>query len=268
MDNRIQYPTGFSLKDIVSAGNTGLVCLDAASNTVVKSPHDNSKEDSIEVERRIYERFQRDGGHRGLLQYHGPYESGIRLEYAPKWNLSNFLRKHAETSSQQRLQWAQQVTDALCFVHRANVIHGDLTWNNILLTDELDAKLADFAGSSLDGSALMIAVDSSHEYPGPLLSIKADLFALGSVLYSIMTGALPYQDLLQEGKEDEIKFLYEGGMFPETETVGPIGAIIMKCWQAKYDSAVDVHTEIEEAIVKHKSTISVQQCPSNSPSCS
>lgn len=67
MANQIQYPNGFGLKDIVSSGNTGLVCLEAASNTVVESAHDESRKDNIEVGRRIYERFQLNGGHRGLL---------------------------------------------------------------------------------------------------------------------------------------------------------------------------------------------------------
>jgi hypothetical protein len=35
------------------------------------------------------------------------------------------------------------------------------------------------------------------------------------------------------------------GNFPETDSLGPIGAIITKCWHAKYDSAVDVHNDIE-----------------------
>lgn len=222
-----------------------MVCLDAASNTVVKSAHGDDTKHSIEVERRIYERFQQNGRHSGLLRYYGPYESGIRLEYAPKWNLSNFLRKHQEIETQQRLCWAQQVTDALCFVHTVNVIHGDLTTINIFLTDTLDAKLADFGGSSLDGSSLLVIVNASHRYPGPLLSVEADLFALGSVLYNIMTGSFPYQDLLVEGKENEIQALFKMGEFPETDSLGPIGAIITKCWQAKYDSAVNIRNDIE-----------------------
>lgn len=245
MTDSIQYPTGFGLKDIVSWGTTAMVCLDAASQTVIKTAHDNDKMDRVAVEKRIYERFQQYGEHSGLLRYYGPYESGIRLEYAPKWNLSTFLRKHPKVDVKQRLRWAQQITDTLCFVHAANVIHGDLTSNNVFMTEELDAKLADFGGSSLDGSSLLVVVNISHQYPGPLLSIQADIFALGSVLYNIMTGAFPYQELLEKEKENEIKALYEKGKFPKTDSLGPIGTIITKCWQAKYDSAVDVRKDIE-----------------------
>jgi serine/threonine protein kinase len=219
LHGHIQYPSGFSREDIVSWGNSGIVCLDAASKTVIKSPHSDDDESKlrIEVEQRIYERFYQNGGHNGLLRYHGQYESGIRLEYAPNWDLLQFLQKHQEIETQQRLSWVRQVTDALCFIHASNVIHGDLTTNNVFLTNTLDAKVADFGGSSIDGSRLLVAANASHTYPGPeslLPSVQVDLFALGSVLYNIMTGSCPYQDLLMDDKDREIEALFAAGKFP------------------------------------------------------
>ena len=105
MADCIQYATGFGSKDIVSWGITGIVCLDNASQTVVKTAHDEDNEDRIAVEKAIYERFKQRGGYNGLLTYHGPYDIGIRLEYAPKWNLSDYLGKHLEINVQQRLRW-------------------------------------------------------------------------------------------------------------------------------------------------------------------
>jgi hypothetical protein len=104
MTDLIRYPNGFGQKDIVAWGTTGLVCLDAASQTVVKTAHDDDNLCRVEVERLIYERFQQYGGHSGLLRYHGPYDLGIRLEYAPNWRLSTFLRKHPEVGVEQRLR--------------------------------------------------------------------------------------------------------------------------------------------------------------------
>lgn len=145
-----------------------------------------------------------------------------------------------------RLRWARQVTDALCFVHAADVIHGDLTLDNVFLTQDLDIKLADFGGSSLDGSKLLVSVRANHRFPGPLLSTDADIFSLGSAHYTIMTGKLPYQDL----SEKEITALFKEGRFPETDTLGPFGAIIRKCWQVKYKSVVDVYKDIEGMILR------------------
>jgi len=86
-------------------------------------------------------------------------------------------------------------------------------------------KFADFGGSSLDGSELLVSVHASRPYPGPLLSTDADIFSLGSAYYTIMAGNSPYQDLCGE----EILALFKQGRFPETYTLGPVGSIIHKC---------------------------------------
>lgn len=119
-------------------------------------------EPAIDVEQRIYERFQQHGGHRGLLRYYAPVELGIRLEYTSLHNLRQYLRIHNEIDPKHRLQWSQQITSALAFVHSMNVIHGDLTCHNISLDDNQNAKLFDFGGSSINDSEPLIGVTASH----------------------------------------------------------------------------------------------------------
>jgi serine/threonine protein kinase len=138
----------------------------------------------ISKEQQVYERLADCRGHKGILSYHGTFESGIRLQYAPNHSLKSFVKKH-DVDSGQPLRWAAQIIEAVDFIHRAGIIHGDLTCANIFLDENLNAKLAGFARSSIDGSLILIAVTASHKYPGPLLSIKGDLIALGSVLYKI-----------------------------------------------------------------------------------
>jgi serine/threonine protein kinase len=241
MNDEIQYPTGFSRKNIVAWGSSGLICLDDESQTVVKSPHDENNRDSLILESLIYERFKENGGHEGILQYYGIYESGIRLEYARNYNVLSFLKKHPNINSEQRVRWAKQIVNAVWFAHLVKVIHGDITANNVLITKCLDAKLADFGGCSLDGSELRLVAPASHRFPGPALSVRADIFAIGSTLYEIMAGVAPY-----DGRpEQEIKVLYRNGTFPSTESLGPIGDVITKCWEGKYNNAEDVSMDVE-----------------------
>jgi hypothetical protein len=87
----IKYPTGFGLKDIAGWGSTGLVVLDRASSTVVKTAHND--DELVERERQVYERFTERGGHPNILRYHGTFERGIRLEHAPRYNLSSLIRE-------------------------------------------------------------------------------------------------------------------------------------------------------------------------------
>ncbi|AEO55225.1 hypothetical protein MYCTH_2298848 [Thermothelomyces thermophilus ATCC 42464] len=234
-EDEIRYPSGFGLGDVVGWGTTGMVVLDKFSNTVIKVPFDHNSEECLlrmQREREVYERFARRGGHQGLLSYHGVFESGIRLEYASRHNLRLHLGA-SDVSTAQRLRWAIQVAEAIKFVHDAGVIQGVLTCANIFLDACLNAKVADFAGSSIDGSPLLVIVTESHEFPGPRLSVQADLFALGSVLYEIMTGYPPYEEL----DDTEIRALYLNRKFPETASLGAIGTIIEQCWQGNYSGA-------------------------------
>ncbi|KAF1364394.1 kinase-like protein [Lizonia empirigonia] len=209
MSDEIKYPIGFGREDVVAWGTTGLVVVDKPSKTVIKTLLHEDCSDLILREQKIYERFTQRGGHQGILRYHGTVGS-----------VDNKLR----------LQWAVQIAQALSFVHLAGVVHGDLTCHNVFLDEKLSARLADFAGSSLDGSPLLIAVTASHEYPGSVLSAQGDLFAFGSVLYEIMTGNVPYADLA----EDEILRRYSKGDFPDMDSLQAIGDIIRKCWNGQY----------------------------------
>jgi len=240
--NQIKWPTGFNKEDFVGNGNYGAVCLDSSSSTVVKFPHKGCEE-AIRIEIKIYERFEQHGGHAGLLRYLGPYESGLRLELASNYGLRRHLQdRGSEIASEQRLRWCQQIACALAFVHSKGVIHGDLHGGNIFLDGDLNAKVGDFAGSSLDGSPLLIAVTASHRYPGRLLSKQADIFALGSTLFEVTCGQTPYDGL----PDKEIKDLFEKSKFPETKgRLGPIGDIIAGCWQGKYRSVDKVTKCIE-----------------------
>lgn len=151
------------------------------------------------------------------------------LEYASNHHLRS-VNKEKQISEKQRISWAIQIAEAIDFIHTAGVIHGDLTCANIFLDEGFNAKLADFAGSSIDGSPLLVGVTPSHESPRSLLSVQGDLFAFGCILYEIMTTQVPY-----DGRaDDEIQSLYTSGVFPDTSSFGAVGYIIRKCWLAKY----------------------------------
>lgn len=235
MDDDIRYPAGFSLKDILAWGSFGLVCLDSSSNTVVKSAHDEHTQPFIDAERRIYERFHECGGHPGILTYLGVHDqTSMRLQYASNHDLRSYINQNSHAiPSAQRRRWASQIAESLEFIHQRGVIHGDLTCANIFLDEELNAKVADFSGSSLDGSPLLVHVTASHAHPKYAGSIKGDLFALGSLLYQLTTGQAPYNLLT----EREIEERYSRQEFPTTDSVGYIGKVIRGCWEGRYDGS-------------------------------
>ncbi|AEO58130.1 hypothetical protein MYCTH_2139278 [Thermothelomyces thermophilus ATCC 42464] len=183
------------MKDLVAYGNSGMVLLDRDTDTVIKTPHGEHTREAVTRERQIYERFVERGGHKGILCYHGTFESGIRLEYASHGNVRSYLDDHW-ANEKTKVRWAVQLAEALEFVHRCGVIHGDVNGFNVLLDKHLDA----------------------------------DIFALGSTIYELMTESRPYAGLT----EKVIFEKYSKGEFPETESLGFAGSIIKKCWQGEY----------------------------------
>ncbi|KAF2757457.1 kinase-like protein [Pseudovirgaria hyperparasitica] len=239
---QIKWPPGLNKDDLVGWGNFGFVCLDSSSGTVVKSPHDEEHDEAIRIEMAIYKRFEESGSHPGLLRYLGPCGSGLRLEFASNYGLRKHIQENGdEITGDQRLRWCLQIADTLAFVHSKGVVHGDLQWANIFLDGNMNAKVGDFAGSSLDGHPLMVRVTASHRSPGSLLLAQADIFALGSTLFEVTCGQSPY-----DGQTDkEIKDLFEKSLFPETKHLGPIGNIITGCWKGKYKTAYEVCQDIK-----------------------
>ncbi|OBT70001.1 hypothetical protein VE03_00364 [Pseudogymnoascus sp. 23342-1-I1] len=217
-DDEIHYPQGFSLQDLVGYGNTGLVVLDSSSNTVIKTPIDEKCTNYLTIERLIYERLTQSGGHSGILSYHGV-------------DLKSFTEDadNAPTAAQ-RLRWVEKIAEALLFIHSTGVVHGDLRAANVLLDENLDPKVADFAGSSLDSSPLLVESAGSYQYPGSSVSVEGDIFAFGSLVYEIMTGREPYEGV--DG--DETRALYGRKCFPDTEPLGGVAHIVEKCWKGGY----------------------------------
>jgi serine/threonine protein kinase len=99
------------------------------------------------------------------------------------------------------LRLACEVADALEYAHAHGVIHGDIKPANILITTDGHAKIADFGVARLNQSVATHAgkLFGSPAYMAPeQLSggepdARSDLFSLGVMLYSMLTGFRPFQ---------------------------------------------------------------------------
>jgi len=105
-----------------------------------------------------------------------------------------------------------------------------MSCNNVFLDDNLNAILGNFAGSAIDDLPPLMCYETSHELPGKDISIKRELFALGSTAYEIMTGSKPYQDLA----DHEVSGAFAQGCYPDLQYISAFGDVIAKCWKQSY----------------------------------
>jgi serine/threonine protein kinase len=95
----------------------------------------------------------------------------------------------------------REIAGALDYAHRRKVIHRDIKPANILLDTEGHALLADFGvvkmltgGANLTGTAIVgtPAYMSPEQGQGAEIDGRSDVYALGAMVYQMLTGQPPY----------------------------------------------------------------------------
>jgi serine/threonine protein kinase len=130
---------------------------------------------------------------------HEPY---LVMEYISGQSLNKILpagdrKLPVETA----LHFALEIAEALDFAHSQGVIHRDIKPANILVTDDGHAKIADFGVARLNHTLATHTgeIFGSPAYMAPeqltrgQADARSDLFSVGVMLYSMITGFRPFQ---------------------------------------------------------------------------
>jgi beta-lactam-binding protein with PASTA domain len=124
----------------------------------------------------------------------------IAMEYLPGRSLKSVVREHGPLAAQDAIDIVAQIVLALRFAHKRGIIHRDIKPHNVILDEEGRAKVTDFgiarAGASdmtLTGSIMGTAQYLSPEQAqGHAVTEASDLYAVGVVLYELLTGSVPF----------------------------------------------------------------------------
>ena len=125
----------------------------------------------------------------------------LSMEFLQGETLAAHLEKSGKLDTGQALNIARQLCAGLSEAHRSGVIHGDLKSNNIILCQNEDGSvrpvITDF-GLSSGKNHPSLEVGGTPDYMAPELwqgqktSKASDVYALGVILYEIITGRLPF----------------------------------------------------------------------------
>ncbi|MFO0959493.1 MAG: serine/threonine-protein kinase [Isosphaeraceae bacterium] len=159
------------------------------------------------------ERFEREAeilkqfSHPNIVRFYayGRYQKRtyLAMEFIPGKTLDRVLARREMLPWEEVLELGVQLSEALHYAHQKGVVHRDLKPSNLMITDDGVLKLTDFGiAKDLDATALTgtgrtlgtAAYMAPEQIRGtPAVSHKTDLYALGAVLYEMLTGRPPFQ---------------------------------------------------------------------------
>jgi len=159
------------------------------------------------------ERFRREAQNAAMLNHanivsvydygqdHGSYF--IVMEYVEGESLRDILRSQGALAPMQAARIGSEIAGALDFAHRHGVVHRDIKPGNVLLTPQGEVKVTDFgiaanptdAASGLTATGAVIGTAtyfSPEQAQGYQVDGRTDVYALGVVLYEMVTGRPPF----------------------------------------------------------------------------
>ena len=144
--------------------------------------------------------------HDNIVQVYdtGEYEGTqyLVMEYVEGMDLKTFITDNFPIPYQQVVDIMTQILSAVQAAHAADIIHRDLKPQNILINDAGQVKITDFGiavAKSLQNMTQTNTVIGSVHYLSPeqtrggMASTKSDIYALGVMLYEMLTKQVPYE---------------------------------------------------------------------------
>ena len=160
------------------------------------------------------------------------------MEYVPGKTLEAIERERGAFSVELALPVFLKILDAIGPAHEAGILHRDIKPANIMLTTWGAIKVMDFGIARIAGAARQTrdgALIGTMEYIAPERvkgsegDVRADIYALGIVLFEMLTGRLPFNstnefELMKMHLESEMPtFASEGVVVPE-----PVEALVRR----------------------------------------
>jgi serine/threonine-protein kinase len=124
------------------------------------------------------------------------------MEYVRGRTLRDLLTARGRLGPREALEVMQPVLAALGAAHRAGLVHRDVKPENVLITEDGQAKVADFGLARAETATGMtktgmIIGTVGYLAPEQVLSgsadVRSDVYAAGTMLFELVTGELPHR---------------------------------------------------------------------------
>uniref|UniRef100_A0A8B9LY39 Tyrosine-protein kinase n=1 Tax=Astyanax mexicanus TaxID=7994 RepID=A0A8B9LY39_ASTMX len=169
----------------------------------------------------------------------------IVTEFMSKGSLLDFLKEGEGKVLKlpQLVDMAAQISDGMAFIERMNYIHRDLRAANILVTDNMVCKIADFGLARLiedneytarQGAKFPIKWTAPEAALYGKFSIKSDVWSFGILLTELVTkGRVPYPGMVNREVLEQVDRGYRMPCPPACPA--SLHELMLQCWRREPD---------------------------------
>ncbi|MEQ9263599.1 MAG: serine/threonine-protein kinase [Balneolaceae bacterium] len=169
------------------------------------------------------------------------------MEYVDGMDVVSYAIDNA-LSTTDRLHLFSRICEAVAFAHSNLIIHRDLKPSNILVTKDGNPKILDFGISSFieefgdhqsneNKTAITLSYSAPELIENQSISTSIDIYALGILLYELLTGSHPFQ-LKDKGQDEALEIVFNTktpSILAHDIKSRDLDAIIQKATQKKPD---------------------------------
>lgn len=187
-----------------------------------------------------------------MLQY-------IVMEYVDGITLKEYTKQQGRVNTREAIYFITQILRALQHAHDKGIVHRDVKPQNIMLQSDGTIKVTDFGiarfsrgetKTMTEGAIGSVHYISPEQAKGNVTDAKTDLYAVGVMLYEMLTGSLPFQS--DNAVSVALMQLQKEPIMPRTLNPGislGLEQIIMKAMQKnavdRYQSASEMLFDID-----------------------
>jgi eukaryotic-like serine/threonine-protein kinase len=201
----------FRLESVVAT--SGMATVFRATDTLtgktvaIKIPHPE-----VESDPSLFDRFKREEdigtklNHPGVMRvFPNPDRSQVYMvmEWLDGKLLRQILNEEGKLSAERATKLAVAISDALEYIHANGVVHRDLKPENIMVDPNDNIRLIDFGIAGNAGARRLTFANltqslgtpdyiSPEQVRGKRGDARSDVYALGVMLYEMLTGAVPF----------------------------------------------------------------------------
>lgn len=177
--------------------------------------------------------------HPNVLQFLGAWEANNTVYLvSPFLDNGTVVQYFVDHPNADRTKFILDIARGLSYLHVHNIVHGDIKGNNILVTPDVDAVLADFGLAKVaeTSTASSQKGTGSSRWQSPEIlrggahrTFSSDVYSFGMTIYEILSGTIPFKGINSYG----VIGLVTSKKRPEMEPkLGPSGLRYCMQWRA------------------------------------